>query len=245
MAKKKGVNEPKKKSRAGGCLKTLIVMMILMGLIYVGGHLYLFVKPANMSDEVSTKVENLNVLGAKLFPAVNVFTTDRIGGREEVLKGWLVKAPKLKERLHNAVKAQHPVTFREEELNAWLSKRLAVKQAGLFGPYVKSSHVWVDLKDGQMDVVIERELADDYRHVTSLLIKFTRLERGYDIQPYAAQIGHVKAPGGFARLIISPFEDILEELTEELLPYKNREIYDIHVEEGKITLDPRTVENRE
>ena len=250
MAKKKGANEPKRKSRVGGCLKSLVMLVIFVALAYLASHAYFLVKPADESDEISETVMDFEVMGVKPFPGVHVYTTEGIDGRPEILKGWLVDKPeiadrlKLSERLQSAVEGQYPVTFREDELNAWLSQRLETKQAGFISPYVKNAYVWVDLSEDQMDVIIEREFINNYTHVTSLLLNFTRLERGFGIQPYSAQIGQVKAPGGFARLIVDPFAQILEELSEELAPYTNKQIHDIHVEEGKITLDPRTFENR-
>lgn len=244
MAKKKGVNEPKKKSRILGFFRFIIFSVIFFAIIYVAGHIYFLIKPADEHDDISEAVMKFEVMGLKPFPAVRVYTTEGIAGRPEIIKGWLNKTPKLRERLQSAIEGDYPVTFREDELNAWLSKRLVAKQTGLMEPYVKNSYVWVDLTEGQMDVIIEREFINRYTHVTSLLLKFTRFERGYGIQPYSAQIGQVKAPGGLARIIVSPFEQILEELSEELLPYSDRQIRDIHIEDGQITLDPRTVENR-
>ena len=240
MAKKKAAKEGKKGSCMGGCLKPLFGIAVFGCIIYVAAHIYFLVKPADKIDDVTAKIAGANLLGVKLFPGIHTYTTAEIAGRSEALNSEQTKVPKLNDRLKNAVKELYPVTFREDELNRWLSKRLLVKQGGLFGEYVKDAHVWVDLTEGQMNVIIERKFVGSYTHVTSVLLKFSRFENGYKIQPYSAQIGQVKAPGGLARLIIAPFNDILEELSEELLPYTDHEILDIHVEEGKVTLDPRT-----
>lgn len=242
---KKSANKPGNTFSIWGYIKWLFISIIFLVTTYVACHIYFLARPADERDPLSEQVMNLEIQGFKPFPAVNVYTTEGIAGREEVLKGWLVKTPLLKERLANAVKGGHSITFREEEINAWLSRRLSAKQDGYFGKYVKDVYVWVDLSEGQMDLIIERTFANDYTHVTSMLLEFTRLDRGYGIRPYSAQIGQVKAPGGLARLVSDPFSSILEELSEDLLPYSTREIQDIHVEEGKITLDPQTLESRE
>lgn len=244
MAKKEKVTEDSKGSCAGGCLKILVVFAIFIGFIYMLGHIYFLVKPADKVDEVTEKFSSFELMGMKLFPHVNPYTTEEIDGRVESLNTSGSKLPELNERLKNAVEDAYPVTFREDELNAWLSKRLVTKQEGLFGPYVKNAHTWIDLTEGQMSISIEREFLNGSTHITSILLKFTRFDDGYSIQPHSAQIGQVKAPGGFTLLVMAPFKAILEELSEELRPYTDRKIRDIHVEEGKITLDPRTAENR-
>ena len=244
MAKKKEVTKDSKSSCTGGCLKNLVVFIIFIGLMYIAGHIYFLVKPADKVDEITKSVSGFEVMGVKLFPGVNIYTTEEIDGRTEALNGEVTKLPELSERLKNAVTGYYPVTFREDELNAWLSKRLLTKQGGLFGPYVEKAHTWIDLTEGQMSVSIEREFINGSTHVTSVLLKFTRFDDGYSIQPYSAQIGQVTAPGGFALLVMEPFKAILEELSEELLPYTNHEIKDIYVEEGKITLDPRRADSR-
>ncbi|MGJ8676875.1 MAG: hypothetical protein ACSHX0_05115 [Akkermansiaceae bacterium] len=243
MAKNKSVNEPKKKSKVGGCLKSLVFLTIFGAIVYAGFHIYFLAQASDEAGVIGGPVMKAEVMGTKIFPALETFPLDEINGREEILKGWLVKTPTLPARLQNAIDEDYPVTFREDELNAWLSKRVKIHQGGVLAPYVKDSFLWVDLREGEIELILERELNHDKIHFTSVIMKFGNLDGGFSMQPYAARVGQVKAPGGFARLIIPSFEQILDELADDLAPFKNGKIRDVKVEEGKITFDPRVVAN--
>lgn len=230
--------------QSGGCIKKLVLLLLALVMVYLGVHIYFFWQPAGKPDDVSQAVMDANVAGVKVFPAIRAYPMDHIAGRGEILKGKSIPAPLLKERLNLAVRRNYPITFREEEINAWLSKRLEVKQGGLLAPFAKVRGVWVDFKQDEIEIIIERELPQRRVHVTSLFMKFNRSKQGFSIQPHASQIGQVRAPRGFVRLVLPAFEALAEELADELKPYHDGEIHDIRVEEGKITLDPRMPKER-
>ncbi len=227
--------EPKKK---GGCIKKLAVLLLLTILAYLGVHIWFLWQPAGKPDNISRSVIDANVAGVRVFPALKEYPMDHIAGRAEILDGKSIDPPMLKIRLETAVERNYPITFREEEINAWLSKRIELKQGGLVAPFVKARGVWVDFKKDQIEIIIEREI-QGRTHVTSMFLHFVRSKKGYSIRRDTSHIGQVRAPGGFARLIMGAFENLADELSEEMKPYKENKIRDVHVEEGKITLDPR------
>ena len=240
MAEKRNVNEPGR-LKAPNILKLVFLTLLLATLTYIGSYVYFMTRPASNEDKLTDQLSTISIAGTKLFPALKNYSLDQIDGREPILKGWLTRTPQLPKRLSNSIKGNYPVTFREDELNAWLSRRIKAKQGGLANIYIKNSHIWVNLKKNDMEVVIEREIPNEQSHVTILKLKFESYDRGYTIHPYSAHIGHVNAPGGFARLITSPYKLLADELFEDLAPYHDRQIRNITVEDGRITISPRSV----
>lgn len=232
--------EPKKK---GGCIKKLVILVLLLIMAYLGVHIYFLWQPAGKADTVSRSIIDANVAGVRIFPALKAYPMDHIAGRAEILEGRTIDPPMLKIRLETAVERNYPITFREEEINAWLNKRIEAKQEGMLAPFVKVRGVWVDFKKDEVEIIIERDVKGR-THVTSMFMQFNRSKQGYSIRRDTSHIGQVRAPGGFARLIMPAFENLAEELAEELKPYKEKQIRDIRVEEGKITFDPRKPDER-
>jgi len=244
MGKKKEEKKEAPKKKSGGCIKKLALLLLVFVMAYFGIHVYFLWQPAGNPDSISRLAIDANVAGVKFFPAIQGYPMDHIAGRGEILNGRPIAAPLLKIRVATAIEKNYPITFREEEINAWLSKRLEVKQGGYLAPFVKVRGVWVDFKQDEIEFIIERELPQGRVHVTSLFMKFTRSKQGFSIQRHSSQIGQVRAPGGFARLIMPAFENLATELGDELKPYFEQKILDIKVEDGRITLDPRSAEVR-
>jgi len=248
MAKKKEEKKEDPPEKKSGCLKRLVLLVLLLLLAYFGLHIFFIWQPAGKPAEFNQQIINANIAGTKVFPAITSYDTGQIAGRSEIKKGNSIAAPLLKERMKSAIKAGYPITFREEEINAWLSKRLTLNQGGYLAPFVTARHVWVDFKPDEIEIIIERELPKKQVHMTSLFMKFERAKNGFSISRHASHIGQVKAPGGFARLIMPAFNNLADELSEELKLYKDDKgelkIFDVIVEEGKITLDPRRPDER-
>ncbi|MFK7909068.1 MAG: hypothetical protein AB8F34_00545 [Akkermansiaceae bacterium] len=242
MGKKSEDKKPEPKQK-GGCVKKLAVLMLVLVLTYLGIHIWFLWQPVGKPDSVSGAMIDANVAGVRVFPALKTYSMDHIAGRAEILEGKSIEPPMLKIRLETAVERNYPITFREEEINAWLRKRIEVKQSGALAPFAKARGVWVDFKKDQVELIIEREI-QGRTHVTSMFMQFNRTKNGYSIRRDKSHIGQVSAPGGFARLIMPAFDNLAKELSEELVPYKENQIRDIRVEEGKITLDPRKPEER-
>lgn len=227
-----------------GCLKGIFLVYLLAVVFYCAVHVYFIWQPAGNPDGVTQQVMNAEVAGLKFFPAVQAYPVGHIAGRTEIMEGRSMQAPLIEERLKLAIERNYPLTFREEEINAWLAKRLDISQEGSLAPFAKVRGLWVDLKQDQIELIIERELKSGQLHVTSLFMGFDRSERGYNITRHACQIGQVRLPGGFVRLVMPAFKNLAMELEDELKPYYHQRIFDVHVEDGKITLDPRRPDER-
>jgi hypothetical protein len=246
MGKKKEDKEDKKSKPPkpkGGCIKKLALLLLLGVLAYFGVHVYFLWQPAGKPDAISLAVIDANVAGVKVFPAIQAYPMEHVAGRPEILNGRSIPAPLLKARLNLAIERNYPLTFREEEINVWLSKRLAVKQCGALAPFAKVRGVWVDFKQDEIEIIIEREIQGQV-HAASLFMKFNRSKQGFSISRHSSHIGQVRVPGGFARLIMPAFSNLATELADELQPYYDKKIRDVRVEDGKITLDPRKPEER-
>lgn len=227
-----------------GCIKSVFLVYLLAVTFYCALHVYFIWQPVGTPDGVTQQVMNAEVAGMKIFPAVKAYPVAHIAGRTEIMEGRSMPPPLLTERLQIAIKGNYPLTFREEEINAWLGKRLQVRQDASLAPFVKVRGVWVDFKEDQIEIIIERELHWGQLHVTSLFMKFERSDRGFRITRHACQIGQVRLSGGFVRLIMPAFENLAKELEDELKPYYHNRIFDVRVENGKITLDPRRPDER-
>lgn len=225
-----------KSNSSSGCIKKLFLLTLLLAMAYFAVHIYYIWKPVGKSDPFTTVLVESTV-----FPAIKPYSFLHIDGRKEILEGAELEEKNVKGRLDFSIERQQPVTFTEEELNIWLQERLKVRQEGLLKDKVNIRGIWVDLQPGVMEVIIEREYLPEKFHATSMFLKFERTEKGLSIQPFSCQIGEVKAPGGFARLILPAFKKLAAELSEEIQPYHDRKIYNIEVEDGKITLDPRPI----
>ena len=233
-----------KKGCRGGCIKSIFQVYLLVAIFYLGVHVYFMWQPAGNPDGVTQQVMNAQVAGVKIFPAVEAYPMAQIAGRTEIMEGRSIPAPMLKERLQSAIERNYPLTLREEEINAWLGKRLDVRQGGKLAPFVKIRGLWVDFKQDQIELIIERELPWGKVHVTSLFMSFEQGKRGFSISRHSCHIGQVRLPGGFARLVSPAFDNLAQELEDELKPYYNMRIHDIRIEDGKITLDPRLPDER-
>lgn len=228
----------------GGCLR-MILWCALLGLIfYLGIHVYFLWQPSGKPGQFSTRVMDSKLLGIKLFPAVRAYPLEGIAGRREILEGGSGQAPMLKERLANAIEMNIPISLREGEVNAWLAQRLKIRQAGPLAGMVEVRGVWVRFREDEIELVIERRLRNKDNHVTSLFMRFERTKRGYSIVRHSCHIGQLRLPGGFARLVMPAYQNMVDELEHELQPYHEHQIFDVRVEDGMITLDPRNLESR-
>ena len=231
----------------GGSIKRLTVLFLLLAMMYLGLHVYFIWQPTGEPSEFNQAVIDAEVAGVKVFPAIRRYDLERIAGRSEILRGDKMKVSPLTKRLATAIERDEPVSFTEMEVNAWLRNRLDVKQAGLLDPYVDLRGVWVHFTEGEIEIVIERDLQEVGNHVVSLFMKFEDSKNGFSINRHASHVGQVKLPGGFARLVMPSFSKMADELSDELKLYKDSsltsnkalKIHAIHVENGRITLDPR------
>ena len=283
-AQKKKKRKPYRKK--GGCLKSVVLIVLLLPITYLGLHIYFIWQPAGGLSEFNQQVINLSVANHRVFPAVKGFDPSKIDGRDAIIDPDSVEEiappessiptpaegnsptpagdgaiavpapividptvdPKIKKRLETAINKRYPVTFREDEINIWLNNRIRLAQGGGLAQFAKAKYVWVDFKKDEIELIIEREIFGQHTHMTSLFVEIKAEKDGFSLNRNAAHIGQVKIPGGFARLIIPAFDKMAEELSEDIEIYKDKDgktkLYDIKVEDGKITLDPRLPSQR-
>ena len=223
-----------------GCLKIVFFFFLMGAMIYFGFHLYFLWLPAEKTNAFSERVMAAHVAGKKIFPAIQKYPLEDIAGRAEILRGEAVEQSlPIKERLTNAIEGNYPISFREDEINTWLAERLETKQAGALARFVEIHGVWVNFRQDEIELIIERELPQENSHITSLFMQFERDRDGYTVSRHSCHIGQVRLPGGFVRLLMPAYENLRNELADELKPYDERKIFDVRVEDGKITLDPR------
>ncbi|MDG1357930.1 MAG: hypothetical protein P8P36_07035 [Akkermansiaceae bacterium] len=227
-----------------GCMRILSWFLLLTVMFYMGIHVYFLWQPTGKPDAINARLMNAKLMGVQIFPAVRSYPVVGIAGRSDVIDGEPEQTPKVKQRLALAVERNYPVTFREEEINAWLAKRVNMNQGGALAPYVEIRGVWVNFKEDELELIIERKLPWANSHVSSLYMGFKRTRAGYSISRHSCHIGQLNLPGGFGYLLMPAFQNIVDELADELQPYHDHEIYDVRVQEGKITIDPRRVEQR-
>lgn len=237
----------------GGGIKSLALLLLFFVMAYLSLHVYFIWQPVGADHQFNQVVMDAEVGGMKVFPAIKRYQTDEIAGRRQILAGGKVPSSPLPARLATAIARNEPVSFTEEELNHWLRKRLQVKQTGFLAPYAKIRGVWVNLTPGEIEFIIERELPEKMIHVVSLFMKFEPSKNGFSIHRHASRVGQVEVPGGFARLVMPAFNQMAEELSEELKLYRDEslgaskalKIHDIQVDHGRITLDPRLASQKE
>lgn len=223
-----------------GCLKIVFFFFLMGAMIYFSFHLYFLWLPAEKSDAFGERVMSAHVAGKKIFPAIQKYPLESIAGRAEILRGETQEQSlRIKERLGHAIEDNYPISFREDEINAWLAQRLQAKQAGALARYVEIRGIWVNFRQDEIELIIERELPRGKVHVSSLFMQFERNRDGYTVSRHSCHIGQVRLPGGFVRLLMPAYENLRNELADELKPYEERKIFDVRVEDGKMTLDPR------
>ena len=227
-----------------GCMLISSWFLLLTVMFYMGIHVYFLWQPTGKPDAINARLMNAKLMGVQIFPAVCSYPVEGIAGRSDVIDGEAKQTPKVKQRLALAVERNYPVTFREEEINAWLAKRLNLIQDGALAPYVDIRGVWVNFMEDELELIVERKLPWANSHVTVLYMGFERTRSGYSISRHSCHIGQLKLPGGFGYLLMPAFQNIVDELADELEFHHDHEIYDVRVQEGKITIDPRRVEQR-
>lgn len=213
-------------------IKTLALVIVLIVLVGLGGITYFGWNKADMSG---------------------------ISGREGIVKGQeSIGYVDIKQKLTNAVKSNSEVTITEAEMNQYIAKNLKMNQGGLFKDYSSVKGVYVDLTEDQIEIFIEREIAqygdegviDDavlppFNHTVSMKVKAFNGEndKGEPVKTVefpSATIGKVPAPNQLAKIVLPSFKQINDHFEEELaLGYEK--MNGIKITEGIITLDPRPV----
>lgn len=182
---------------------------------------------------------------------------DGVSGREGISRGqFSFEYVDLESKLRNALNAYKEVTITEAQLNLYIAKKLKMSQGGYFKDFAKVKGVYVDLKPGEMEIFIEREIAQyahdgkiktdvfkPFTHTVSMTVTIAKHEtkdgkKGYVGRIPGGFIGNAPAPNSLVTLIKPSFDQIHDHFKTELdLGYHKMRV--IKVEEGKLVLDPR------
>jgi len=165
----------------------------------------------------------------------------------------------LKEKLMASKNGLYEITITEEEINRYLTNKLALAQSDLVGDYVKVKGVYVNLTPDNVEVIIERELdyvqkegGKDLGEIPFLPLTNTvsmnfkvytedvegKTRRSIEFPP--GSFGLVPAPGQFVMLVKPSFDKIAELFAVEIdLGYE--QMTRVEVGDGFIKLDPQVM----
>jgi hypothetical protein len=221
--------ESSKPNSGGGCLGKLVVLILLLAAGGLGAALFFIAKPQDLSD-----------IGGYGPGAPNAPIRDM----RVVLKASLDRG--------------HIVNLTETELNQWLKRTLATKQGGPLGSQVSLDRVWVRLHEGYAEVIMERTLMGK-PFTTSMFLRVEQLQglKGVETRihldggpfhanlpkpPRGGRFGSLVVPQGFLILVMPAYEK-LAALFQEEKRLGFEEMARIHIEKGKLVLNPREPDN--
>lgn len=163
-------------------------------------------------------------------------------------------ARNLKAVLKSSVDRAYPVTLSEEEINLYLRQTLEAKHEGFLAEEQELRGVYVRLKDGQAEIIMERAVFGRPITVSMYLrieqsetmqgIERTVLRDGGEFFAEAPRLkrggrfGRLVVPQGFLLLVLPSFEKLAEVYREEISE-GIEEMARITIEEDKLVLDPR------
>lgn len=191
----------------------------------------------------------LGLLFLVLFVGLSVLTfqpqdlTDIDGyreGTEPIPTGGSDFVSVLKEAERNGRK----VVITEAEINEYLRRTISFKQTGTFEGYFQARGVWVRLREGEAEVILEREMPEGQRHTISMILKPEQTETDSGLNTAVHRTtgwwGRVKVWGGMLRLTQSSFQSLADEYEEELELVQKlfRRQMRITIEDKKVTLVP-------
>ena len=216
------------KRKGFGTIKLILVLVVLVMLVLVGGATYFAWQQADMSG---------------------------ISGREGLIKGQeAIGYVDIKKKIKNALNSKSEVAISEAELNQYIAKNLKMNQGGLFKGFASIQGVYIDLTDDQMEIFIEREIAQygdegvvkedifpPFNQTVSMKLKIYNglNENGKPailIEFPGATIGAVPAPGMLVKIVLSSFLQIRDHFETEIGFYEK--MNKIVITDGVITLDP-------
>ena len=219
------------KRKGFGTIKILALLVVLAVLVFLGGATFLGWRQADLSG---------------------------ISGREGIVKGQeSIGYVDIKQKITNALKSNSEVTITEAEINQYIAKNLKLTQGGLLKGFTSIQGVYVDLTNDQMEVFIEREIAQysdegvvedavfpPFNQTVSMKIKaYNGLnddkEPSIIIEFPGATIGQVPAPGLLVKVVLPAFEQIRDHFETELGFYEK--MNKITITDGVIVLDPRPI----
>ena len=171
----------------------------------------------------------------------------------------LATAKRLPERdlkgvLKNAIDRGYPVTLSEAEINQWLGRTLATKQAGLLEGKVTLDRVWVRLEAERVEVIMERHFlgkpftvsmylqVEQEEDLKGQLLKITPSGgpylKDFPHPPRGGRLGQLVVPMGFLYLVMPAYQKLPAVFPDEIELAFTR-MSRIRFEKGNLVLDPR------
>lgn len=166
----------------------------------------------------------------------------------------LIPERDMKVVLRNAIDRGYAVTLSEAEVNQWLSRTLATKQAGLLADQVSLHRVWVRFEEGQAEVIMERHFMGK-PFTVSMFLQVSRMESlkgtttevelhggpyhpDFPNPPRGGRFGKLTIPQGFLILVMPAYQKLAAIFPDEI-SMAFSEMSRIKIEKGNIVLDPR------
>lgn len=211
----------------GGCLRQLLVMILLTGGLVLGVALAFIPQAQNLSD--------LGGYGA---------AADAAPARD------------LKTVLQNAVTRRYPVTLTETEINQWLGRTLVARQGGGLAGSVTFERVWVRLEDGRAEVVMARKILG-LPFTVSMYLQVAQTEgpkgvltevllhggpyfpSNLPLPPRGGRFGKLVVPQGFLLLVVPAYERLAAMFSDEI-HLGIEEMSRVKIEKGRLVMDPQS-----
>lgn len=182
-----------------------------------------------------------------------------IDGREKILKeGKDVQHVNLLNKVNNAARDGRVVKITEEELNRYIAANLKLEQSGMMKKYSDVKGVYVDLTDDNIEVIIERNIAqydeegnpkdgtmEPRTNTVAMKFNIFTTKEGNTTKVTTkfpgGSFGKAPAPGLYVKLVKGSFDQIRQHFEDELkVGYK--EVVAINIADGYMEIEPKKPE---
>ncbi len=222
----KKAKQEDEKPKKGGCLGKLFGLLAFALIAGLAVAVYFISQPQDLTD---------------------------IGGYAPAAKAPASPPRDMEAVLRKSIEGDYSVTLSETELNDWLGRELKLRQGGELAPWVTLKRVWVRLRDGVAEIIIEREVAG-HPLTVSMFIQVEQTEKAgvhtTEIQLHGGsfhrdvpkptrggRFGRLTVPQGFLILVIQDFKNVAQAFGTEIdLGFKR--MARIRIGDKRIMLDP-------
>ncbi|WP_018969236.1 hypothetical protein [Rubritalea marina] len=167
----------------------------------------------------------------------------------------------LVKRMESSLEKDYTITITEAELNQYLKQHMQIGHSSLVGEFVTITDIRADLKDGEIDLTIEREFDlpgnardDGSKRVSALPIVHTcsmtmkvfseATAEGIDVTVVefpGGHLGQAQLPGLLVSIVKPSFDALADSLVQEI-DLGFHDMAKVKVSDGQIDLDPRLSE---
>lgn len=215
-------------TKKGGCMGKLFSLFVLAVIVGLGAAIYHIALPQDLSD---------------------------IGGYAPTATKPASPPRNMRAVLEKSIEGNYSVTLSETELNYWLARELELNQGGELGEWVKLKRVYVRLREGVAEVIIEREVVG-YPLTTSMFLQVEQTDTAsgtiisqihlhgggfHEMVPMPARggrFGRLTVPQGFLIMVMPDFRK-LAGIFETEIDLGFQRMTRIRIEDKRITLDPK------